>query len=112
MSKKGYTTYPTIPCVWQGTIPAGADKFRYDIELLRNVRDSIHAKFPGCFYKDETGFIRSGVDDQFLLMIEAKALRPMSPDFWANFIANVRDEFKDKKPVIFLKSTGTEELTQ
>ena len=105
-------TYPLYPCIWQGTIPEGADKIRYDTELLKHVRDSIHAKFPGCFDEEQTGFSRSGVDNQFLLMIEAKSLKPMSADFWANFAENVRAELKDKKPVVFLRSTRFEEVTQ
>lgn len=112
MSDARRRTYPLYPVVWQGTIPAGADKMRYDTELLKHVRDSIHAKFPECFDEDQTGFSRSGVDDQFLLLIEAKSLKPMSPDFWANFAENIRAELKDKKPVVFLRSTGFEEATQ
>ena len=112
MSDARCRMYPLYPVVWQGTIPAGADKMRYDTKLLRDVRDSIHAKFPGCFDENETSFSRSGVDNQFLLLIEAKTLKPMSADFWANFAENVRAELKDKKPVTFLRTTAIEEVTQ
>ncbi len=112
MSKKGYTTYPTTPCVWQGTIPEGADKMRYDVTVLKSVRDFIHAMSHGVFQLDDINFSRSGVDNQFLLLLEIKAQKPMSPEFWGKVIDDVRAELKDKKPVIFLKSTVMEEVTQ
>ena len=114
MTKKGYSSQPLSACIWQATVPENAERISYDAELLKKTKDSIHAKFPGCFrfHENETAFSKIRFENQFLLLLEIKASKPMSPGFWEQVIEHARTQLKDKKPVIFLRTTAIEEVTQ